>query len=119
MALASENHDDATTLHRTLVENLLSAGCIQTPRVEEAFREVPRHLFLPGVPLDQVYSDVSIATKLPPKCRPFVPQAPPSLDILKRSGTMPRSAQSPAATRLQNPAQWRDSHKTSPEYISS
>ncbi len=63
MAQPSENHDDAATLRRSLVDNLKSAGCIQTPRVEEAFRKVPRHLFLPGVSLDQVYSDVPIPTK--------------------------------------------------------
>ncbi|MCH8296888.1 MAG: methyltransferase, FxLD system, partial [Chloroflexi bacterium] len=63
MAPASKNSNDATTLHRSLVDNLLSAGSIQTPRVEEAFRRVPRHLFLPGVALDQVYSDVSIPIK--------------------------------------------------------
>lgn len=63
MAPASKNSNDATTLHRSLVDNLLSAGSIQTPRVEEAFRRVPRHLFLPGVTLDQVYSDVSIPIK--------------------------------------------------------
>ncbi|MCH7738498.1 MAG: methyltransferase, FxLD system [Chloroflexi bacterium] len=63
MAKPSTNSDDATALHRSLVDNLLSAGSVQTPRVEEAFRKVPRHLFLPGVSLDQVYSDVSIPTK--------------------------------------------------------
>ena len=63
MAQPSENYDDIATLHRSLVDNLNSAGNVQTPRVEEAFRQVPRHLFLPGVALDQVYSDVSIPTK--------------------------------------------------------
>ena len=63
MAQPSQSSDDATALHQSLVDNLKSGGCIQTPRVEEAFRQVPRHLFLPGVEFGQVYSDVSIPTK--------------------------------------------------------
>ena len=60
---SSEGSDDIFALHRSLVDYLKSAGCIQTPRVEEAFRNVPRHLFLPDVALDQVYRDLSIPTK--------------------------------------------------------
>ncbi len=50
-------------LHRALVEKLLSLGCIQSPNVEEAFRVISRHLFLPGVALERVYSDDAILTK--------------------------------------------------------
>ena len=50
-------------LHQALVDGLKSMGCIRTPAVEAAFRTVPRHLFLPGVPLDRVYSDQAIPTK--------------------------------------------------------
>lgn len=60
---SSEGSDDIFALHRSLVDYLKSAGCIHTPRVEEAFRNVPRHLFLPDVALDQVYCDQSIPTK--------------------------------------------------------
>ena len=38
-----------TRLHEDYVEELKSKGAIQSPRVEEAFRSVPRHLFLPDV----------------------------------------------------------------------
>ena len=53
-----------TRLHEDYVEELKSKGAIQSPRVEEAFRSVPRHLFLPDVPLERVYSDEAILTKL-------------------------------------------------------
>ena len=38
-------------------------GRNRTQRVEAAFRAVPRHLFLPGHPLEKVYSDEAIVTK--------------------------------------------------------
>jgi len=54
---------NASTLHQALVDTLKREGYIRSPRVEAAFRAVPRHLFLPGVALDTVYSDTHIATK--------------------------------------------------------
>ena len=50
-------------LHDQFVEDLKIKGHIQSPQVEEAFRAVPRHLFLPDVPLERVYSDEAILTK--------------------------------------------------------
>jgi protein-L-isoaspartate(D-aspartate) O-methyltransferase len=50
-------------LHHALVDQLVQRGVINEPAVEAAFRAVPRHLFLPGVPLDQVYQDQPIPTK--------------------------------------------------------
>jgi protein-L-isoaspartate(D-aspartate) O-methyltransferase len=49
--------------HQALVETLKSEGHIRTPLVEAAFRAVPRHLFLPGVPTAQAYQDEAIITK--------------------------------------------------------
>ena len=54
---------DAAELHRALVDNLLQAGTLTDRRVEVAFRAVPRHFFLPQVPLEKVYSDEAIVTK--------------------------------------------------------
>ena len=34
------------------------------PAVEEAFRAVPRHLFLPGVPLARAYADEAVAVQI-------------------------------------------------------
>jgi protein-L-isoaspartate(D-aspartate) O-methyltransferase len=54
---------EADALHQTLVDQLKSNGYIQSSRVEAAFRAVPRHLFLPGMPLEEVYRDQAIVTK--------------------------------------------------------
>src|SRR5262245_17362518 len=55
--------DDASALHHALVDQMKQSGVIQSPRVEAAFNAVPRHLFLPNVPLDQVYRDEAAVTK--------------------------------------------------------
>src|SRR5437763_4911762 len=54
---------NTSVLHQALVDKLKRDGNIFTPSVEAAFRAVPRHLFLPGVALDEVYRDQAIATK--------------------------------------------------------
>ncbi len=59
---AKDNHNPVT-LNEALVDELKKKGLIQTPGVEAAFREVLRHLFLPDVPLEQVYSDRAISAK--------------------------------------------------------
>jgi protein-L-isoaspartate(D-aspartate) O-methyltransferase len=59
----SSNTNEIAGLQKALVEKLISMGCIQSPNVERAFRAVPRHLFVPGVDLERVYSDISIPTK--------------------------------------------------------
>jgi protein-L-isoaspartate(D-aspartate) O-methyltransferase len=58
-----DNDRDASDLQQALVDQLKREGEIRSPRVEAAFRAVPRHLFLPDVPLSQVYSDEAIPTK--------------------------------------------------------
>jgi protein-L-isoaspartate(D-aspartate) O-methyltransferase len=55
---------DAAALHRELVDSLVSRGALTDSRVEAAFRAIPRHLFLPGVPLAEVYRDQAIPTKM-------------------------------------------------------
>lgn len=56
-------NEDHAALQRALVDRMVREGVVRSAPVEAAFRSVPRHLFLPGVPLDKVYSDTSIATK--------------------------------------------------------
>lgn len=46
-----------------MVQRLRREGRVRTPVVEEAFREVPRHLFLPESSLDEAYQDEAVATK--------------------------------------------------------
>jgi protein-L-isoaspartate(D-aspartate) O-methyltransferase len=55
--------DDAFTRRQHLVDLLQQGGCLSASAVEAAFRAVPRHLFLPGIPLDTVYANEAITTK--------------------------------------------------------
>jgi len=55
---------DATAAADRLVDALVSARAITSPRVEAAFRAVPRHLFVPHVPVEAAYRDEAIPTKL-------------------------------------------------------
>jgi len=47
-----------------LVDHMLAVGVITRPEVAAAFRAVPRHLFLPNLPAEEVYRDEAIPTKL-------------------------------------------------------
>jgi protein-L-isoaspartate(D-aspartate) O-methyltransferase len=57
------NGSEIQKYQQALAEQLKQADILKAPRVEEAFRKVPRHLFLPDEPLDKVYSDVAIVMK--------------------------------------------------------
>jgi protein-L-isoaspartate(D-aspartate) O-methyltransferase len=61
--LSAASLKDASALHQALVDQMKQSGVIQSPRVEAAFVAVPRHLFLPDVPIDQVYQDDAVVTK--------------------------------------------------------
>ncbi|SJZ42671.1 protein-L-isoaspartate(D-aspartate) O-methyltransferase [Marinactinospora thermotolerans DSM 45154] len=50
-------------LRAKLVDELVENGTVRTPAVETALRQVPRHLFLPGVPLPTAYADEPVYTK--------------------------------------------------------
>lgn len=49
-------------LRTRLVVMLQMTGALHDPAVERAFRAVPRHLFLPGMPPADAYADTAIAT---------------------------------------------------------
>lgn len=66
MPTAIQNRDedaDVHALHHALVEELKANGNITTEPVAAAFQAVPRHPFLPGLPLEKVYQDQAIPTK--------------------------------------------------------
>lgn len=56
-------HQEPAHLRTELVDQLLAENVIRTPAVETAMRQTPRHLFLPGVPLEQAYVDGPVYTK--------------------------------------------------------
>ena len=64
MDISDKEDAQAYSLRQELVEYLKKQDYIQTFQVEQAFRAVPRHLFLPGVELQRVYSDTYVTTKI-------------------------------------------------------
>ena len=58
-----KSNDNAIALNQALVDDLKNRELIHTARVEAAFRAVLRHLFVPGTPLEEVYSDRVISAK--------------------------------------------------------
>ena len=46
-----------------LVDGLRDSGLLSGPAVEDAFRTVPRHLFLPGIALGRAYADEAVAVQ--------------------------------------------------------
>ena len=57
------NNSEAIALNNALIEQLKNQGLIKSPRIEEAFRSVLRHYFLPGLALQEVYADKAISAK--------------------------------------------------------
>lgn len=53
----------ADRLRTQLIDHLVEQGCVRTPRVEEAMRTVPRHLFVPNAPLEKAYGNAPVNTK--------------------------------------------------------
>jgi protein-L-isoaspartate(D-aspartate) O-methyltransferase len=53
----------ADELRAKLADRLVKDNTVSTPAVEAAFRQVPRDLFLPGIPLGEAYADEPIYTK--------------------------------------------------------
>ncbi len=63
MARAEIKMDEAQELRRALVEQMKRNQSITQPNVAAAMQNVPRHLFLPDVPLAEAYADRAIPTK--------------------------------------------------------
>ncbi|HKV86062.1 MAG TPA: methyltransferase domain-containing protein [Ktedonobacterales bacterium] len=66
------SHDDektrgggpsAETLRTHLVRDLRAGGILRDAAVERALLAVPRHLFLPDVPLREAYADIAVPTR--------------------------------------------------------
>lgn len=66
-------------LHDRMVDELVRGGAVRDDRIEAAFRTVPRHLFLPDVPLDDVYSDQAVVTQRSEKGVPLSSSSQPTL----------------------------------------
>lgn len=60
------DEDRAAQLRHTLADHIKEFGTFQDPRVEAAFRTVPRHLFLPAASLEDAYSRDPVVTRRAP-----------------------------------------------------
>jgi protein-L-isoaspartate(D-aspartate) O-methyltransferase len=63
MSQRAEAEAEGRAPREEMVDRLVASGAIASSRVEEAFRAVPRHLFLPDVPVAEAYRDDVIFTK--------------------------------------------------------
>ncbi|TDB96900.1 methyltransferase, FxLD system [Actinomadura sp. 7K534] len=55
--------ETADRLRDALADALRANGTVRSPQVEAAFRAVPRHMFVPDIPLEQAYTDGTVHTK--------------------------------------------------------
>jgi protein-L-isoaspartate(D-aspartate) O-methyltransferase len=65
-----------------LVDELKRKGDLRDPTFEAAFLAVPRHLFLPNVPLEEVYKDDAIPTKRDPDGRIVSSSSQPTMMLI-------------------------------------
>jgi len=65
--VTSDTVEDADTVARrlrnALVDQIISEDRVRMPRIEEALRAVPRHLFVPGAPLEAAYANSTVDIK--------------------------------------------------------
>ena len=71
--------NDTSAPHQALVDKMKQMGFIRTPSVEAAFRAVPRHIFLPNVPVKKAYQDDAIVTKRLDNGQPISSSSQPTL----------------------------------------
>ena len=74
--------DDLTTLRDNLVEQVRENAGGVTAQVYEAFRYVPRHLFLPEAPHEVAYRDDAIVTKRDENGQPISSSSQPAMMAL-------------------------------------
>lgn len=61
---SAQETTQADVLRETMIDKLHEIGAIRSDRIAEAFRAVPRHLFAPGAPLEEIYTaTTSVAVK--------------------------------------------------------
>src|SRR2546430_1858129 len=99
---------DAALRNERLVAELEAAGALRSPAVAAAFRAGPRHHFLPGRPLDEVYDDAAVMTKVGERGAPVSSSSPPPTMAIRRPQLRPQAGHPAparrAGTRLAGPA---------------
>jgi protein-L-isoaspartate(D-aspartate) O-methyltransferase len=81
---ANESARDAEAgrLRNALVSDLRARESLRSAPVEAAFRAVPRHLFVPGIPLPRAYANDVVPTKKDPRDAPISAASQPSIVAL-------------------------------------
>ena len=59
----ADNSKDSQHLWNEMLDSMRQRGAFISNGVEAAFSAVPRHLFLPNTPIEDVYSDRAIGIK--------------------------------------------------------
>jgi hypothetical protein len=75
----STDENLAAQLPNQLAYWISGRGSFQTPGVEQAFRSVSRHKFLPGHPREDAYSRKPVVTQRAPDGRPASSAGSPNL----------------------------------------
>jgi protein-L-isoaspartate(D-aspartate) O-methyltransferase len=70
---------EADRLRHALADALKAGGSVRTSRVEAALRAVPRHVFIPGTPLNVAYANEVVLTKRADDSTPISSASQPSI----------------------------------------
>jgi protein-L-isoaspartate(D-aspartate) O-methyltransferase len=73
------SHNQPEALRAQLADKLSREGTTRTARIEHAFRTVPRHMFLPGIPVQDAYTDQIVITKRDNLGTPLVSASQPTV----------------------------------------
>ncbi|GAA1614014.1 methyltransferase, FxLD system [Catellatospora bangladeshensis] len=88
MPTATTNADQ---LRNQLADTIAARGTFKTPTVEAAFRTVPRHQFLPDVPLADAYAPRPVVTRRAADGQSLSSASSPNLvaEMLEQAGLLP------------------------------
>ena len=70
---------DTSQLIDALISVMHKNGSLKSAAIEQAFRDVPRHLFLPNEPLERAYKDIAIFVKKSDEGVPTSASSQPSI----------------------------------------
>jgi protein-L-isoaspartate(D-aspartate) O-methyltransferase len=78
-AVGTDDHSAAERHRELLIEQLRADGSVRSDEVEAALRAVPRHLFLPGTPLESAYANDVVVAKRDAGSVPISSASQPSM----------------------------------------
>lgn len=90
---SADSAPSASDLRGQLAARLLDRGMVRTPEIVTAFLATPRHLFLPGYPPRQAYSDQPVYTKQDPSGTNISAATQPSIVAMMLEQLSPQPGQ--------------------------